>query len=230
LEDISAGQVMVPILLYHNIKDLLTPNRYTVSPGVFRTQMEKLKDWGYTTITASHLATVIVHGGELPSRPIVITFDDGYVSVYENAFPIMQEMGFVGTLYVISSKLESSKMVSVDQIREMADAGWEIGSHSTTHTSLKYAGYSLAWSEIYQSKVDLETELGVTVRTFAYPYGEMNNYIRSQTQEFGYIAGMGLGISNRHSLRDLYYLNRREVESKYDMGEFGALLPWSSPP
>ncbi len=155
VEFVSAGHVKAPILLYHHISDEGNGNRYYVSTADFRAQMEALRSWGYTAITVSELVDVLINGGELPMRPVVITFDDGNLDVYQNAFPIMRDLGFVGTNYIVANRLQSKYFVNVEQLQEMADAGWEIGSHSMTHTDLT-TDYSIANIEIRQSMLNLE--------------------------------------------------------------------------
>ena len=132
----DAGQATLPILLYHHIASDGGENRYYVNPENFRQQMHALRDWGYTSITPSYLAQVLIHGGELPERPVIITFDDGNEDVYINAFPILQEFGFVGTFYIVADKIGSYNLVDAEQLRELVSAGWEIGSHSSTHLDL----------------------------------------------------------------------------------------------
>jgi len=116
-----AGDVIAPILLYHHISDDGSGNRYFVSLDDFRAQMEALRDWGYTTISATDLADVIIKGGELPDRPVVITFDDGYTDVYQNAFPIMSEMGFIGLVYIYVDHVGSNGFVTTEQIQALAN-------------------------------------------------------------------------------------------------------------
>ena len=85
--------VTAPILLYHHIAPPVDDNRYYVAPEVFKTQMEDLVASGYTAISMATLVKVMNDGGPLPDRPIVITFDDGNVDVYQNAFPVMKSLG-----------------------------------------------------------------------------------------------------------------------------------------
>jgi peptidoglycan/xylan/chitin deacetylase (PgdA/CDA1 family) len=221
-----AGLVIAPILLYHHIGDVGYSNRYYVSPDTFREQMQALHDWGYSTITPSDLVNVLINGGELPSRPVVITFDDGNLDVYQNAFPIMQEMGFVGAFYIVANRLESNGYVNVGQLQEMAAAGWEIGSHGMSHIDLTI-DYSVVRLEVLQSRLTLEDAIGVPVKTFAYPFGLADSFVYEKVSEYGYRAGMGLGSSYQHTLGTLFYLSRREVHGDYNLTNFAALLPWS---
>jgi peptidoglycan/xylan/chitin deacetylase (PgdA/CDA1 family) len=223
-----AGKVIAPILLYHHIAEINPINRYYVSPQNFRAQLESLRDWGFTTITASFLISILVNGGELPPRPVLITFDDGDLDVYENAFTVMRELGFVGTFYIVSSRMGASGYVSADQLIEMAAAGWEIGSHSKSHVDLTL-NHDLVRNEMLQSRLDIEDAVGVTVTSIAYPYGTVDAYIAQKAQDYGYTNGMGLGVLTEHTWGSMYYLNRREVHGDMDLAAFAALLPWSGP-
>jgi peptidoglycan/xylan/chitin deacetylase (PgdA/CDA1 family) len=221
------GHVTAPILLYHHVSDTGVGNRYYVSLDDFRAQMQALRDWGYTSITVSDLVNVLINGGDLPTRPVVITFDDGNVDIYQNAFPIMHEMGFVGTTYIVANRLQSNYFVNVEQIKEMANDGWEIGSHSMTHTDLT-TDYSIARFEILQSRLTLEDAIGTPVNTFAYPYGKTDEFITNKVSDYGYRAGMGLGSSYEHTLGTLFYLSRIEVQGNYSFSKFTSLLPWTN--
>jgi peptidoglycan/xylan/chitin deacetylase (PgdA/CDA1 family) len=226
LEWNSGGQVTAPILLYHHVSDAGNGNRYYVTLNDFRSQMQALRDWGYSTITPSDLVDVLINGGELPNRPVIITFDDGNIDVYQNAFPIMHEMGFVGAFYIVANRLESNYFVNADQLKEMVADGWEIGSHGMTHTTLT-SDYSIAHYEMVESRVILQEATGTAVDTFAYAYGLTDSFITGKVSEYGYRAGMGLGRSWEHSLGTLFYLSRIEVQGDYSFSTFTALLPWS---
>jgi peptidoglycan/xylan/chitin deacetylase (PgdA/CDA1 family) len=221
------GQVIAPILLYHHVSDAGNGNRYYVSTDTFRSQMEALRDWGYTSITVSDLINVLINGGELPDRPVVITFDDGNVDIYQNAFPIMHELGFIGTAYIVANRLASKYFITTEQLQEMADDGWEIGSHAMSHVDLT-TDYSIARYEILQSRLTLEEATGEPVNTFAYPYGKTDEFVTNKVSEYGYRAGMGLGSSYEHTLGTLFYLSRIEVQGDYSFSKFSSLLPWTN--
>ncbi len=223
---IPGGQLSAPILLYHHISEDGIGNRYFVTPEVFRAQLQALRDWGYTSVTVSQLVDVLINGGVLPPRPVAITFDDGNVDIYENAFPIMQEMGFVGTFYIVGNRLESKYFVTADQLIEMVNAGWEIGDHGMSHIDLT-ADHSTIGYEVATSRSFLEDTLGVTINTIAYPYGVTDEFVTNKVAEYGYQAAMGLGLSWKHSWGTLFYMTRIEVRSDYDMSKFASLLPWS---
>ena len=224
------GKVVCPILLYHHISqpNSSATSTYYISPEDFEIQMKALRDWGYTSISISQLVEAILHGARLPNRPVVITFDDGNLDVYTNAFPIMQKYGFTGVMYIVANELHADGYIDVDHIQEMAAAGWEVGSHSMTHAHLPDA-HDRLYYEINQSRIELEGVLGLPVRSFAYPYGEMNTTVSTQVQSYGYTSAVGLGTLWNQSVYNLYYLSRRPVIGGIDLGTFASYLPWSGP-
>ncbi len=225
----SPGEVVAPILLYHHVANRDPSSRYFISPDVFEDQMRILHRWGYTTIPLSLLVEALVEGAELPPRPVVITFDDGYRDVVNHALPIMQHYGFRGVAYVIAGQIGKGKYMKPAELRELFDAGWEIGSHSWSHPNLRSESVSLQ-REIVESRLKLEELLGSPLETFAFPYGLTSKYITALVKEEGYLAAVGLGTSSRHTEKTRYYLSRIEVRSEYDLQQFKALLPWSGVP
>jgi peptidoglycan/xylan/chitin deacetylase (PgdA/CDA1 family) len=222
---VDAGKVTVPIILYHHIDETETPNRYYIPPAQFETQMAWLHDNGYTSISASYLAGILRNGGDLPARPVVITFDDGDMDVYKNAFPVMQKYGFTATFYIIAGWIGSKYTVTNDQINEMVTAGWEIGSHSMTHVDLTKSHDNMA-NEVDGSKKKLQDTFHVQVDTFAYPFGAMDAPVANEVYGAGYKGAMGLGVSTVQGPGNLFYLSRIEIRSDYDMDKFISLLPW----
>jgi peptidoglycan/xylan/chitin deacetylase (PgdA/CDA1 family) len=220
------GEVIVPILIYHHIAEKVPTSRYFISPDIFDSQMRALQRWGYTSIPLSLLVEALTEGAFLPPRPVVITFDDGYREVYTYAYPIMQRYGFTGTVYVIAGSIGVGKYMNARQLRQLARAGWEIGSHGWTHTSLRSQSVNLA-REIEESRQKLEELVDSSVETFAFPYGLTSKYVTGLVKDAGYRAAVGLGGSFRHTKKTRYYLSRIEVRSNYDMQEFKALLPWA---
>ena len=222
--------VIVPILLYHHIDVSLSDSQYYVPPDEFENQMKLLREWGYTTISTELLVKAITEGAYLPPRPLLITFDDGQLSNYTAAFPIMQKFGFTGVLYIVGSYMGAPEFMNADQIKEMASAGWEVGSHSMKHLDLTQLDPEVQHYEIAESRSFLESKLGVPVLTFAYPFGLISPAILDYTYSAGYIAGMGLGPTTAQIKPNLFALQRREIHSSYDLKRFASFLPWQGDP
>jgi peptidoglycan/xylan/chitin deacetylase (PgdA/CDA1 family) len=219
-------KVIAPILLYHHIRFTDKPGRYDVSPDMFKAQMNALVEWGYTSVTVKDLANVLRNGGSLPEKTVVISFDDGDLDVYQNAFPVMKDLGLVGTFYIVTNRLKSVDFVNAEQLKEMAAAGWEIGSHSHSHVDLSLNHGSIETESAYSKKV-LEEAIGQPVYTYAYPYGGFDSTAGSGVASSGYIGAVGLGTTYIHSSHVVFYLSRIEIRNDYDMAMFSRVLPWS---
>lgn len=230
--------VSVPILMYHHITAVpigkscvLNPDNYCVFPDKFDAQLKLLHDWGYTTITTTMLVNAIQQGTALPPRPIIITFDDGNLDNYTNAWPIMQKYGFTGVLYIISNYVGGDQYMNVDQIIEMYNAGWEIGSHSMNHLDLTTLDAERQRYEIIQSRKQLQKKLGVPILTFAYPYGSNDSISVETVKAAGYIAGMGAtGWRWNQGKDNLFVLQRCEIKGWEDAKTFIRFLPWWGDP
>lgn len=226
--DSSERNVTVPILLYHNITNAsFADSRYAVSIDDFKDQMEQLKYWGYSTITVKQLVDHIKKGHTLPPRPVVISFDDGYLNVYKNAFPIMEKYGFTGTVYLVANRLNADGFLQEEELLALLDNGWEVGSHGMSHTELTQ-NHDLVRQEILQSRLDIEDALGIKVFSFAYPFGSVDWYISIKVLDYGYRAAVGVGHLMVHSFGTVYNLSRREVQGDADLDAFTELLPWSN--
>ncbi len=220
----EAGEVTAPILLYHHVSGEVAETRYHVSVPDFKAQMAVIKDLGYTPIPISVFLEALINGAELPEKPIVITFDDGHLSVYQNAFPVMQEYGFPGVFYILPTRLNAENFVTPEILAEMQAAGWEIGSHGKSHVDLTI-NHDIAEDEIRGSKIELQKELDLAdIQTFAYPFGMIDKYSADKAYAAGYDAAMGLGKRITHTWGNLYYLERIEVYGDYTLEEFQARI------
>jgi peptidoglycan/xylan/chitin deacetylase (PgdA/CDA1 family) len=120
--------------------------------------------------------------------------------------------------------LDHETFLSSDQAVDMYNAGWEIGSHSMSHPDLAEMQAEITF-QVVNSKEGLINAIGAPVNTFAYPYGQSDNDIISEVKK-EYSAAVGLGTSYTHSLSDIYYLERIEVNSDTDLSSFASALPW----
>lgn len=224
------GQVTFPILLYHRIDVSPINSQYYVEPEKFEEQMKLLYDWEYTPVTVGMLLKAIKEGAELPPRPVIITFDDGHLDNYTTAFPIMKKFGFTGVLYIVGNYMGTDGYMTAAQIREMVASGWEVGSHSMNHLDLQKLEEEVQYIEIVESRDKLETEIGVPVRTFAYPFGLMNDSAGSLVHTAAYAAAMGLGYTHDQGSENMFFLQRRDIKGTYDIKQFAAFLPWKGDP
>jgi peptidoglycan/xylan/chitin deacetylase (PgdA/CDA1 family) len=229
---VGRHEVLAPILLYHHVGEEqlqsgdLSTSRYDVIPADFDAQLAMLQALGYHTVAVSQIASALLGRGTLPERPIAITFDDGWANEFQPIFPLLQKYGDVATFYIPSTYPGAPGMVTWDQLKQMASAGMEIGSHSRTHGHLPLMGHAQAWAEVRLSKVDLEKQLGVPVDTFAYPYGEFSADLGQLVSDAQYLGAVGLGSSPLQGLGNIFYLNRIEIQGSDGMAAFLKVLPW----
>lgn len=219
------GEVIVPILLYHHVALHQSENLYYISPDAFERQMYLLHEWGYRTISLELLVKAIKQGAELPPKPIILTFDDGSETVYMNALPIMQKYNFTGTAYIVYNYVGIPNYMTPDQIRELYASGWELGSHSLSHTDLTERP-DRQMDEIVESRRKLQSLLGVPILSFSYPFGTYDENSVYYAHYAGYIAAMGLGRESLQGNKNLFYLYRQAVKGTDDLKTFALLLPW----
>ncbi len=226
------GAVNVPILMYHHVEPSPVESPYRVSASKFEDEIRLLHDWQYTPISTTMLVRAITKGVSLPPRPIIITFDDANEDNYTIAFPIMKKYGFTGVLYLPYDYIGTPNYLTVDQVKEMISAGWEIGSHTLTHpTAFLTLSDDQLRSEIVDSRAQLEDLFGVPVLTFAYPFGDASAAAIDYVHFAGYIAAMGAtGFSWTQGKGNLFVLQRCEIKGSDDAKSFTRFLPWLGDP
>lgn len=171
-----------PILTYHSLDESASVT--SVRPQFFREHMHSLARRGFVGISLSELLDAWDGSGTLPSRPVVLTFDDGFANLLEHAAPVLSELGFRATIFVVSGRCGQTNdwpnqapgiprlpLLSWSQLAQMATAGFEFGAHSVTHRPLTEIAPAEAQREILESKATIEQQLGRPVQTFAYPFG-----------------------------------------------------------
>jgi peptidoglycan/xylan/chitin deacetylase (PgdA/CDA1 family) len=172
----------VPILMYHYISgvpdndpDPELRQSLSVSPQLFNRQLDYLKQQGFHSITLNQLMNALYYGVPLPRKPLVLTFDDGYLDGYTAAYPALKAHGFSGMFYVITGKVGWQGQMNWDQLREMVANGMQMGSHTVHHVDmgLTYlASPNLANQEALVAQKDMQDHLGIRIQHFCYPYGE----------------------------------------------------------
>ena len=188
------------VLCYHAVSDSW-PDALAVRPSELEDQVSYLIKGGYTPTTFSEAITAP------PSkRTLAITFDDGYLSVYELGFPILASLGVPATLFVPTDKVGTGRPMawpgidqwlttshrdelisaSWEQIGELDEAGWEIGSHTRNHPHLTKVDDPTLADELSESRLELERRLGHACRSIAYPYGDVNRRVARAAGRAGY--------------------------------------------
>jgi len=226
---VSAGETAVsqrlPILMYHEV----TPSPpadfrfYSVTPERFGQQMGFLARAGYSTLSLDLLAERSASGAPLPSRSVIITFDDGFKSCIEHAVPHLERFGFTAAFFAVAGLVGGGSrwlresigrelaLADWDALRRLAERGFTCGAHSMSHAHLTQLAPEACRSELAESKRTMEMQLGLPVVHMAYPYGEYSAEVRALAQEVGYHTACAVrgGFSSVHD--DLYALRRIAV-------------------
>ena len=180
--DGTLRRIRVPILMYHYVSEL-PPNAddirigLTVAPHVFREHIQHLKTAGYQTVSLYEVHLALEFGTPLPPKPVVLTFDDGYIDHYSTVFPILQEHRFTGTFFIISRFADenNSGYMSWEQIAQMANAGMSMEAHTKTHADLRERSYDFLVHEILGNIESIQYHTGIEPRIFAYPVGHYDD-------------------------------------------------------
>lgn len=208
--------ISVPILLYHYVQDLPpTAGKLTFSLSVsvkdFEAQMDYLAAHGYHPVTIEDLAAYFTERKALPSKPVVITLDDGYRDLYTTAFPILQAHGFRAVAYIVSGFVGRPRYVTSRMIREMDADGIEIASHTVDHPNLARTSPPMVGYEVVESKLGLEKLLGHPVVDFAYPSGQFNDAVIAELQKAGYSTAVTEIGGTYHSWADRFEWTRVRI-------------------
>lgn len=190
------------VLCYHAISQHW-PSPLAVTPERLQEQLSLLAARGYQARTFFDILTASDGG-----RYVAVTFDDAYRSVYELALPVLRAAGMPATVFVPTAVVGTGEPMSWpgidhwlatpyaaelvgmswEQLQELADAGWEIGSHSRRHARLTELGDAALAEELSSSRQDCETRLGRPCRTLAYPYGAVDERVVWAAEAAGYDA------------------------------------------
>lgn len=200
----------VPILMYHYIRDYQAENdplgiQLSVSPATFEQQLQTLIQAGYQTISLARLAT-----RQYPAQSFILTFDDGYLDQFQNAWPLLQKYSLTATFFIVSDFVGKDGYMNQLQIDQLRSNGMEIGGHSVHHKNLAKMEYEQEVEEIAPSLRD-------TAPIFAYPSGQFNVVTLDILSGLGVKAAVttNLGVANEKS--DLLQLPRIRVKEKTDL-------------
>jgi peptidoglycan/xylan/chitin deacetylase (PgdA/CDA1 family) len=189
-------------LMYHELE---RPNRslcnsiteykhYVVTESDFRKQINRLNELGYVGLSVSDAASSYFQD----KKRLVVTFDDGCETDLIIAAPILKEFNFNATFYVIAGHIGQNGYLSADQVKELSDLGFEIGSHSMTHRYLSDLSTHDLLFEIKESKNQLEQIIGKEITHFSCPGGRWNEAVIKTVKESGYqsMATSHIGTNN----------------------------------
>lgn len=226
-----AGTTQVSILLYHRVNDELKDS-VTVGVKQFEEQM-KFVSTNYKVCTVDDIISRRVRPSK---RPVVaLTFDDGYLDNYTNAAPILRRYGLPCAFFVSTGIIGTTRAfphdreklgrcipaMSWDQVRELHQEGFTIGSHTVSHVNLAQVTDDVAHDELSTSRTALQDILKIKDVTIAYPYGKRSDITPSRLasiQELGYVACFsGCGGVNYMDSLDRFDLKRMNVDFRFTL-------------
>jgi len=199
----------VPILEYHVLgapaADAPYPELYVSRPD-FHRQMDWLDRRGYEAVTLEQVERAWYHGGTLPAKPVVISFDDGYRPQFTYALPELRRHGWPG---VLNLKAEGSDLYE-SNVKAMIAAGWELASHTIDHSDLTTLGAAELKRETAGARAILRREYGVPVKDFCYPAGQFDATVIAAVEAAGYVTAT-TEIAGEADRESPYELARFEI-------------------
>lgn len=224
----NAVAARVPVLMYHRvgIPHHAGDRRYCVEPPCFAAHVHALAKAGYQPVSAERFVEWLDGGSVLNvPRPFVLTFDDGYAGIHEHAWPLLRELGWPATVFLVAGLVGNhdrwmqspgatrplTPLLNEAQIAEMAAGGWSFHSHSMHHRSLTALTGDALIEEVAGSRERLRALLGTPADFFAYPYGHHDSQVVAAVRTAGYRAAFSVqpGFNRRHV--DRYRIRRLDV-------------------
>jgi len=225
------GYQTVPILCYHRFG--VKTSKLNVTPAAFEQQMEWLARNGYTVVTFARLARFLEGKEALPPKSVVITIDDGYRSSYEIAYPILKKFGFPATVFLYTDFVGASDAMTWAQMKEMTASGLvTIQPHSKSHANLTQrlpneseARYrERVRREVTTPVAALKDRLSEPSYTFAYPYGDVNEYVVDLLIKDNVSQGVTVTAGGNPFYAYPYMLRRSMIFGNEDMDAFKSKL------
>lgn len=208
----------VPIVCYHQIRDWRptdskTSKDYIIPVASFKQHMKMLADSGYHTILPDQLYDYLTKGTALPSKPIMLTFDDTDLDQFEIARPEMKKYGFKGVFFIMTVSLNKKHYMSKAQLKQLSDEGNVIAGHTWNHTNFKKIT-----GKDWQTQLDKPTKLleditGKPVKYFAFPFGVWNAQNLPQLHQRGF--KLAFQLADKRYPQDPLMTVRRILDSGY---------------
>jgi peptidoglycan/xylan/chitin deacetylase (PgdA/CDA1 family) len=226
-----ARTASVPILMYHYISTSPSANDkirigLSVTPEMFEAQVKLLVDNGFTTISLFDLYNHVATGKPLPDKPIILTFDDGYVDNYEQAFPILKKHGQTGTFFVLTgpADVKDPAYMSWDMIKAMSKAGMDMQLHAKEHVDLRHRRYEdLVW-QVIGGRQSIEGHTGKPVVFMAYPSGKYDSTVVKFLSDNNFWGAVTTQPGRTHSVSDALTWTRVRIAGQLRLADFARLL------
>ena len=225
------GYQTVPILCYHRFGS--DEGKMMLSPAAFAQQMEYLQHNGYRVLRLSELYSFLGGARQLPARAVVLTIDDGYNSMYHQAYPILKRYGFPATVFVYTDFIGARDSLTWDQMKEMVGSGLiDVQAHSKTHSNLTLRSTGESDSR-YRERLTVEAvtpreviqrRLHINVSSYAYPYGDTNAMLIDELAKSNYRMALTVDPGGNAFFTPPLLLRRTMILGDQDLEAFKAQL------
>ncbi len=216
-----------PILEYHMVTEDPRPGAepYTVAPEDFAAQLDHLTAEGYTTITPQDYARARKGKQQLPEKPVILSFDDGYEDNARVVLPMLRERGMKAVFYMVTNDIGQDGYLTWDDLRALEHAGMEIGSHTANHLPLTTLTREQQRDEVRLSKLLLEWNGMKTIFSFSYPNGAYDDEIVQMLAEEMYLTAVTGEAGLNNFMTNPYLLHRVNIPPpRFGITEFRARL------
>ncbi len=225
------GYQTVPVLAYLKLAEKKS-GRLVVARSVFERQMEFLHQNGYQPVSIDRLVDYLNMKRELPPKAVVITFDNGWRSVYKIAYPILKKYRFPATVFIYTNFIGAPKALTWQQLREMSAHGISIQSQTLSLPNLTRLAPDARLQdhimtlerELGQSKALIQKNIGKPCNYLAYPFGKTNDLVIAMAKKFGYRAGFTLNRGSNPFFVDNFKIRRSMIYGHYDLNRFAKNL------
>lgn len=225
------ASVRLPVLMYHYIsKPPAKADRYridlSVAPEAFEQQLIYLRDNGFTTVSLQDVYDLLSMGKRLPPKPIVLTFDDGYLDHYTNAFRLLKKYKMTGTFFVVTDYVvyKNPEHLTWAMIKEMAKAGMSIESHSRTHKDMRGRKNDFLVWEILGPVEQIEAYADKRPRFFCYPTGKYDAAVMKILRDVGTLAAVTTEYGDTYTLQNAMTWPRHRVRHDTTVAQFASLV------
>ncbi|MBF6614944.1 MAG: polysaccharide deacetylase family protein [Chloroflexi bacterium] len=225
-----ADRSFVPILCYHHIRDWAQSDTaddkgYIVPPSKFEATLKYLKENGYHSVVAQQVYDYYANGQPLPSKPIMLSFDDDNDNQYTNAVPLLKKYGFNATFFIMTVTLDKENYMTSDQIKELDKEGFDLQPHTWDHRPVTTYKTDADWQrQIVEPKQTLEKLLGHPTPFFAYPYGIYDAASAAKIKSYGYKAAFRLSELSDKNTDPLFAIKRYIANPYFTDDQFQSVL------
>ncbi len=225
----------IPVLNYHAIDNNMSEvssRNVSVSLTSFKEHMAWLSQEGYRSVTPAELQALLLHKKQPAGKCVLLTFDDGYLSLYQHALEIMSGYGFTATLFLTTEYIgraydqddfyfvKHDRQLNWDELKALVAAGWSIQSHGNAHVKMNGLDQETLKREVTLSKNLIEQNLGTSVYEFAFPYGLYNNMVINELKAAGYKFAYSVHSGKISTSSKKFHLPRIEINNMDNMDSF----------